>query len=126
MIAIETTPRILLLDALAYLIEGNRQRYGVLLDGLEDLPLRELVGRLGGPGQVYVSLVGIPGAEEHAVWAREQGFDELGFGIGATHAVEVRNSADVPDDAVRLAVVGEAAERLHSLTERGYLHVDAA
>jgi hypothetical protein len=124
--SIEIGPRVLLLDALVCLIEENRERYGVLLDGLEDLPLRELVERLGGAGRVHVSLVGIAEAEVHEAWAREHGFDELGFGIGATHAVEVRNSAEVAHDAVRLAVVGEAAERLHSLTERSYLHVDAS
>src|SRR5690606_20071572 len=72
----------------------------------------------------YVSLVGIDDAGQLVTWAREQGWDELGFGAGATHAVAVRNEA--PADATKVVLGAADSERLHSLTERGYLRIGAA
>ncbi len=93
-------------------------RYGVVVEGLPQVAIRDLVAALGGPGQVFVSLIAAPDADNLVSWARAEGWDELGFGVSSTHAVRVRNEA--PPESVKVAFVWREEERLHSLTQRGY------
>jgi hypothetical protein len=103
--------------------------FGVLLVGLRDVPVQEIATQLGGPGRVWVSLVGFP--EEDAApllaWAHANGWDDASFGsdADATHAVGVRSDTAVPAGAIRVAIAHQRVEladveRLHSLTQRGY------
>lgn len=110
----------ILQTALANVIEARYEgrAYGLVVEGLPQIPIGALAHALGGPGRVYISLIGAADEEELITWARGEGWDELGFGTGATHAVRVRNEA--PPEAVKLAFVWREEERLHSLTHRGY------
>lgn len=94
--------------------------FGFVLSGLPPLDQSHLFTDLGGPGKVFVTLVG-GDTDSSMAWARQAGWDELGFGVGGQHAVEVRNKA--PEGAIRLAIVDQDEERLHSLTRRGYVPI---
>lgn len=96
-------------------------RRGIVLSGLPLPDLSALLPAFGGPGEVYTSIVGGTIPDEVESWARLAGWDDLGLGVSARHAVEVRNRA--PSSAVRLAIVLGQEERLHSLTRRGYAAV---
>lgn len=121
---VSATQEDILLDALVQIIQQNADRYGIYLDGVSGVDVQSLVEQVGGPGEVYVSLVGYEDGEALAIWAHERGWDELGFGLGMTHATKVRNEA--PAEKMKLALVLEESERAHSLTERGYLRIGAA
>lgn len=100
--------------------------YGLIFEGLEgmpELPFLRVFEDLGGAAQVSVSLVGAPDASALVDWAYNRGWDALTFGIGLTHAVNVRNKA--PSESIKLVLVwreeeSESPERLHSLVRRGY------
>lgn len=90
--------------------------YGTVVTGIDEIPLERFLAELGQFGEVFVSAVG---ADTRLVSvARAAGWDEKHFGIGATHAVKVRNEA--PPEAIKVALVWREEERLHSLTRRGY------
>ncbi len=114
----------ILLDALIQIVQRHADRYGIYIDGVSGVDVQHLAEWLGGPGEVYVSLVGVPEADALVAWAHERGWDSLGFGSGATHAVAVRNEA--PAEATKLVLGASDSDRLHSLTERGYLRLGAA
>lgn len=92
--------------------------FGVIVSGIPQVPLWEVLGLLGGPENVYISIVGADDAEALVSEARRRGWPEENFGLKATHATAVRNRA--PEDALKLVVVWREEDRLHSLTRRGY------
>jgi hypothetical protein len=92
--------------------------FGVILSGFEDVPLMPLLNELGGPGRVFVSVVGSPDAQEFRIEAEQAGWSTDQFGVDATHANAVRN--DAPAEALKLVVVWREESRLHSLRKRGY------
>ena len=92
--------------------------FGVILSGFEHVPLMPLLKELGVPGQVYVSVVGSPDAQQLRTEAEQEGWGPDQFGVDATHANAVRN--DAPAEALKLVVVWREESRLHSLRKRGY------
>lgn len=92
--------------------------FGVVLSGFENVPVLPLLYELGGPGQVYVSVVGSPDADQLRAEAEQNGWSSDQFGTDATHANAVRN--DAPAEALKLVVVWREESRLHSLRKRGY------
>lgn len=121
---VDNLPADVLATALADLVKRTvaEGAYGVVLRGFQHLPVLDLAGALGGPGKVYVSIIG-PHDQTEALLsqARGEGWSEPGFGLDATHAVQVRNSNDLAPSAIRLVIVWRDEERLHSLTRRGYV-----
>ncbi|WJH36842.1 hypothetical protein N6H14_14745 [Paenibacillus sp. CC-CFT747] len=122
------TPEALMNRALTELIaeQAKAGSFGLVILGIEDIPVKELVVSVGGPERVYVSLVGLEQqlAREITNWAHSNGWSELGFGIGATHAVDVRNQA--PPSAIKLVLAWREEERLPSVTARGYQYIGAS
>ncbi len=98
---------------------------GILVLGLpNDIPIKDSLLSLGGPEDVWATLISPPSPEDLQSWAEEEGWKSGHFKAcqdpteGATHAVDQRN-AD-PEGAVRLVVAWEEHDRLHSLEDRGY------
>lgn len=107
-------------------VASERKSFGYLITGipLSISTVRDLVDSIRREQPCFVSLVGLRSndqIEELRMWAQERGFQELEFGFGATHAVNVRNYA--PRDGLKLAIVWKEEERLHSLTHRGYSEI---
>ncbi|MFG6117221.1 ATP-binding protein [Halobacillus sp. MO56] len=103
-------------------IKMGKGAYGLVILGLPELPLKELLSSLNNPENTYVSLIGLTNEESGIrTWANNNGWDEGKVGFSSTHAVDVRNEA--PDNAAKLAFVWEEEDRLHSLIERGYQYI---
>jgi len=121
------TQEVVLRDALADVIKRKvrHEVYGVVMQGIDDVPIQSLLGELGGPAHVFVSLVGFDEAQAQALqgWARGAGWVDESFGVGAAHAVAVRNRNDIPIGVIKLVFVEHEDRRTHSLTRRGYVEV---
>lgn len=116
----DTTVDEILIAALRDVIATRHEQgvYGFILNGMDNVPVEDLLELLGNPAEVFVSVIGSEKGPELLDWAKRNGRDALNFGIGATHAVRVRN--DAPEGAIKVAIVMREEERLHSLTKRGY------
>lgn len=114
-------------EALTRLVKRHHEdgAMGILVLGLPgDISVKRSLLSLGGPGDVWATLISPPNPDELQTWAEAEGWERGHFVAsedpteGATHAVDQRN-AD-PEGAIRLVIAWEEQNRLHSLENRGY------
>lgn len=86
--------------------------------------LARLVAALQPDERYYVSVVGADAELRATLPAAAPG--DLRFGLGATHAVAVRNAAELPMTVRRVVIMLRAEARLHSLRQRNYLSFSSA
>lgn len=91
---------------------------GVIVAGIPDLPVIELLAALGGKAAVRTTVVGAPDDSELLAWARGEGWTDEDFGTTSSHAVAGRN-ADV-GGRLRLVLMWREEVLVHSLNRRGY------
>lgn len=119
----QQTPVAQVSDALVeavYRVIQRRAEAGVYGFIIEEMPqsVFALLQKIEYPENAYVSFVGVPDVEAVIAKVQGRGWPVDGLGVGATHAVCIRNEA--PVGSLKLVFVWREEERLHSLTQRGY------
>ncbi|MGG1695835.1 ATP-binding protein [Bacillus zhangzhouensis] len=114
----------LIIQALSKMIKRKVEEnaYGLIVIGIPELPIEQLLLSFEDPENTFVSLIGSKEDQsELQCWAENNGWDQVRLGFNTTHAVDIRN--DSPSGAIKIAFVWEEEERLGSLAERGYRYI---